>query len=170
MKNLLIGLGLIMAWSASGQKFVQIEKYGSPRTIKFYPGDNLEFKLDNDVWIQRTILDVNADRGTILIEDVNSGIPMHLDVQEITEIKLSSKGKIWRIVGKTLMAGGANIAISSLFLARSKVIPPVRDYPEPYLYGAGNVLLGFGIDRLLGRPVYKFGRRYHLRTLDLTIY
>ncbi|HQU52724.1 MAG: hypothetical protein H6561_14775 [Lewinellaceae bacterium] len=161
---------ILLTLTAYSQKFLQIEKYGSPKTTKFYPGDDLVFQLGDDTWITRTILDVNADRGTILIEDVSSGVPMHLDVQEITNVKLGSKGKIWRIVGKTLMAGGANIAISSLFLARSNIIPPIKDYPQPYIYGAGNFLLGLGIDQLLGKPVYKMGRRYHLRVLDLTIY
>ncbi|MCB0602506.1 MAG: hypothetical protein KDC28_14810 [Saprospiraceae bacterium] len=170
MRSWLILTALMLNLAAYSQKFMQIEKYGSPRTIKFYPGDDLVFRLGTDTWITRTILDVNADRGTILIEDVSSGVPMHLDVQEITEIKLGSKGKIWRIVGKTLMAGGANIAISSLFLARSNIIPPIKDYPQPYIYGAGNLLLGLGIDQLLGKPVYKMGKRCHLRVLDVSIY
>ena len=79
---------ILLTLTAYSQKFLQIEKYGSPKTTKFYPGDDLVFQLGDDTWITRTILDVNADRGTILIEDVSSGVPMHLDVQEITNVKL----------------------------------------------------------------------------------
>ena len=56
---------LLTCVSLHGQKCLQLEKMGSLKTVRFYPGEEITFKIVNDDkgWYTRMITDIDVDRG-----------------------------------------------------------------------------------------------------------
>lgn len=76
---------------ADAQKFLLLEKRGSAKAMRFYIGDIIEFQTTQfpDVWIKRTIYDINTERQLI---DVGDGI---IAISSIYKLRLPNQSR-WR--------------------------------------------------------------------------
>ena len=160
MKQLLIFLlALMCAWPAHSQKFLQLEKSGSLKSTRFYPGDELTFRLKNDDtgWYTRLIYDFDLENNLILVQ----GHELPLD--SISMIRLP-RTKAMQIVGGALQVGGINMILFSAYYSI------FRDYDADWstiLSGVANIAVGTALRSLFASKRFKPGKRKRLRLLDL---
>jgi len=145
----------------SGQKYLIIERSGSPHTKRFGIYDEITFQLrdDDKGWYKRQILDMNADAQLILLGD--TWIP----ISDITRMRMSNKRVLATIIGGALMGGGASMMLGDLWYT----IRGNSKYTQGGLeFGALNIAVGSAIRALLGPIKYKLGKKRRLRVIDVT--
>ncbi len=163
MQNGILLLILILHFlpSLNGQKYLLIEKAGTPRTERIAMYEELTFKLKDDKtgWNTRQILDMNPDGQMILLGD--TWVP----IQEIEWIKMKKQRVIANVLGGALQVGGISMFLGDLWF--TAVGNP--EYSEGGMeFGLLNFAVGTGI-RLLFAPItHKFDKRKRLRVVDLT--
>lgn len=154
-------LTLLILPSLHAQKYLLIEKAGTPRTQRIAMYDELTFKLRDDKtgWNTRQILDMNPDGQMILLGD--TWVP----VQNIEWIKMKQQRVIANVLGGALQVGGISMFLGDLWF--TAVGNP--EYSEGGMeFGLLNFAVGTGI-RLLFAPItHKFDKRKRLRVVDLT--
>jgi len=77
-KTILSGfiLSLLFCLEVNGQKVLQIEKYGSPKTKKIYIGEQITFRiLDYDFWATVTIEEILLEADVLSFH--NSFMPLN---------------------------------------------------------------------------------------------
>ncbi len=160
---------LSMTFFVDGQKIMQIEMRGSPKSYKFYIGDEISFRLKGEkIWYDRRISDLDLEAEAIIIPDLEGVIA--IPISDITHIKNPNKGKWVRYAATFLMVSGANTVFSTLILQLRDIVPSYGEEPAPLIFGAGSFLLGFGLRKWLGKNRVKLNERNHIRLLDLTLY
>ncbi len=145
----------------SGQKFLIIEKSGSPHTKRFSTYDQITFQLkgDNKGWYKRQILDMNPDAQLILLDD--TWIPL----SDISRIKMPNKRAIPMILGTALQAGGISMVLGDAWY--TAVGKP--EYSQGgWEFGLINIAVGTGLKALLGPIKYTLGKNIRLRVIDVT--
>jgi len=163
MQNGILLLILLLHFlpSLNGQKYLLIEKAGTPRTERIAMYEELTFKLKDDKtgWNTRQILDMNPDGQMILLGD--TWVP----IQEIEWIKMKKQRVIANVLGGALQVGGISMFLGDLWF--TAVGNP--EYSEGGMeFGLLNFAVGTGI-RLLFAPItHKFDKRKRLRVVDLT--
>ncbi len=146
---------------ASAQKFLVIERSGTPRTKRFKIYDEITFQLkdDNKGWYTRQILDLNADAQLLLLGD--TWIP----IDDITRIRMSNQRLLVTIIGGALQGGGVSMILGDLWYT-------IRGHPEytqgGMEFGLLNLAVGTGIRLLFGPIKYKLGKKTRLRVIDVT--
>lgn len=157
-RYVLLLLLLSLSASLSAQKFLQLEKRGSLKTFRYYPGDEIAFELDEQ-WYQRYIQGLDVDQGLIYVED---GV---VEVEKITHFKRLDAGQQAVTFSNMLWTFGAGWLLFSVvdgiagndFKTNAVTVP----------LGAG--LAGGGI-RLFGKARrHRIGEKWRLRMLDLTM-
>ncbi len=143
------------------QKFLTVERSGTPRTKRYSLYDEITFQLINDDkgWYTRQILDLNADAQLILLGDV------WIPISDITRIRLSNQRLIPTIIGGALQTGGISMILGDLwYTLRGK-----QEYTQGGMeFGLLNIAVGTGIRMLLGPIRYKLGKKTRLRVIDVT--
>lgn len=154
------------------QKALQYEKGGSLKTLKFYIGDEIKFKIKsaNDIWYTRIIYDIDVDKNTILIENTADENPIQLPITDITHIRIKNRNKLGRLLGQVLFVGGINTILTTFALSRRDIIPSFKEDPDPLIYGGAGTIIGFAIWRLFSREGIKLNQRKRLRLIDTTLY
>ncbi|HZV68723.1 MAG TPA: hypothetical protein VFG10_04235 [Saprospiraceae bacterium] len=145
----------------SAQKFLLIERTGSPRTKRFAIYDEITFQLKDDDkgWYTRQILDLNADAQLILLGD--AWIP----ISDISRFRMSNQRLIPTIIGGALQAGGVSMILGDLWYT----LRGNPEYTEGGMeFGLINIAVGTGIRMLLGPIKYKLGKKTRLRVVDVT--
>ncbi|MFZ1678509.1 MAG: hypothetical protein WBP41_13730 [Saprospiraceae bacterium] len=146
---------------SSAQKFLLLERSGTPRTKRFTIYDEITFQLkdDNKGWYTRQILDLNADAQLLLLGD--TWIP----IADITRLRMSNQRLLATIVGGALQGGGVSMILGDLWYT-------IRGNPEftqgGMEFGLLNIAVGTGIRLLLGPIKYKLGKKTRLRVIDVT--
>ncbi|MEO6132156.1 MAG: hypothetical protein ABIQ02_09930 [Saprospiraceae bacterium] len=145
----------------SGQKFLIIERSGTPRTKRFTVFDEITFQLKDDDkgWYQRQILDLNADAQLILLGD--TWIP----ISDITRIRMSNQRLLVSILGGALQGGGISMMLGDAwYTIRGK-----PEYTQGGLeFGLVNIAVGTAIRLLWGPIKYSLGNKTRLRVIDVT--
>ena len=92
MRWMILFLLLSLNTKSFGQKFLQIEKYGKTKVIKFYVGDELTYQIKGDkkTWYEGTINDLIVDENLIVFE--NRVVKM----KDITAIRTFKHAKLSR--------------------------------------------------------------------------
>lgn len=146
--------------NVSAQKFLQLERSGSLKTIRFGVGDELIFKLkgDDHGWYSRFIQDIDPDRNAIIFSKESLIYPDSIDAIRLPDSKLL------QITGYALQAGGANMI---LFSAYYSIFQDRKLDGVTILSGAGNIIVGQLLRTVLARRKFKPGKRKRLRLLDL---
>lgn len=94
------------------QKMLLLERSNNAKPTKIFIGDNLQYRLagDEEYWYERTITDMLPEKDMLLLDN----FPVNLG--DISELKVRRKG-VWRIVGGTLFAFGASLALATTIAA-----------------------------------------------------
>lgn len=150
------------AIDATCQKFLIIEKAGSPRTQRISIFDEITFQLKDDDkgWYTRQIFDLNADAQLILLGDT------WMPISDISRIRLKRQRAWASIIGGALQGGGASMLLGDVYYT------VIRDQPEytqgGIEFGALNMVVGAAIRALFGPIKYKLGNQRRLRVIDIT--
>lgn len=144
----------------SAQKFLQLERSGSLKTIRFGIGDEMVFKLkgDDHGWYSRFIQDIDMNRGAIVFSKESIISPDSIEAIRLPDSKLL------QIAGYALQVGGANMI---LFSAYYSIFQDRKLDGVTMLSGVGNILVGQLLRKVLAKRKFKPGKRKRLRLLDL---
>jgi len=146
--------------SLFGQKFVQMEKYGTLKVKRYYIGETLTFRLEGDkYWYTDVITDILPDDGLIVFAN------RAVKVKDITFLKSFhnaawSKGlamKLYIFAGSWLVFNFGGLPLGWTLSALTWQVPVVA------------VATGFIIRILFKSRKYKIGKRRWLRLLDLSM-
>ena len=148
---------LLSAAPAFSQKMLLLERANRAATTKIYIGMTLQYRLagEEDYWYERTITDMLPESNTLLLD----GFPVK--VGDISEIKVRRKA-IWRIIGGTVFAFGASLAIATTVAAL------YRDEGTNYgaLYATSAAAGGAGYFLNTKRKL-KLGEKHRLRVIEI---
>jgi hypothetical protein len=138
------------------QKFLLLERANDPKTVRFYPGERIKFRLEGeeDYWYKRTLQDVLPESNCVMMDNYL------VKVNEIAAIKRPPR-TIWRITGGAFLSLGIGLTFSTTaaFIFRDS-------YNYPLLYGSAGALLLSSRYMLRSRTV-KMGDRYRLRPMEI---
>lgn len=161
MKHLLLSPFLFfLIADTNAQLFLQLEKAGTLKTIRYTEGDLLTFRLKNDDkgWYERTIVSIDPQGNRIIFPDVT------LSVDSIEAIRLERKAIVAQILGGALQVGGIN---QILFTAYYAIFQNRKLDWTSLGFGALNVIVGTVLKRLFRHPVFRVNQRKRLRLIDL---
>ncbi len=140
-----------------------MEKYGSPRTTKFFKGEELEYKLEGDeIWYKGLIEDYNVDQNRIVLAD------RYIEVDKIEALR---KTRNWaKPAGKQLFYFG--VAWSGFAFVGTHT-----DKNDDTHYKWSDVavtgtswLAGWLVPKIFHYRTYKMGKRRRLRLLDISAF
>ena len=145
--------------SVNAQIYLQLERANSTKTIKFFVGDILEFKLKEfpKTWRQEEILAIKPEANTIVFED------NFYNISEFHTIRLT---KPWaKSIGTNIMyfsaawftyGGIATLADSGYTMSKDEII-----------IGGVFAAVGYLIRTLFHKKKIKLNKRKRLRIMDL---
>ncbi|MFQ5446126.1 MAG: hypothetical protein ACE5FF_04270 [Saprospiraceae bacterium] len=170
MRHIWIPLFLLFAFSETsfGQKFLQLERIHSPKTRKYYPGDEITFQLVNGQWYTRVIEDVSYEQHYVIFAHG------HVNVDSILAFRTFDVQKWSRPIGNQLI----NFAIAWTGFA---LIAAAVDDQDSYTKGDAGLAvasagLGYALQKLFRKRTFKMtkneegeNKKWRLRVLDLTV-
>ena len=147
----------------TGQKFMIIERAGTPKTERIPLFDHLTFQLkdDDDVWYTRQIFDLNADAQLVLLGDA------WLPISDISRIHLKRRRALASVIGGAMQGGGASMMLGDLYYT---IRNNHRFTDGGIEFGLANIALGTALKSLLGPIKYRLGTKTRLRVIDVTIH
>ncbi len=164
MRIIFLVILFVFAFFSSGtcQKFLIIERTGTPKTERIPMFDHLTFQLngDEDVWYTRQIFDLNADAQLVLLGDT------WFPISDISRIHLNRQRVLASVIGGALQGGGASMILGDLYYT---IRNNHRFTDGGMEFGLVNILLGTGIRSWLGPIKYRLGKKTRLRVIDVTI-
>ncbi len=143
----------------NAQKILQIEKVGSHKHIRFYPGNEVTFKLKNAKgWFTRRIEDMDAEQNLVLFEEQG-----FVNINDIVAIQKTGAKRKWKAIGNSLYVFGLNWGFWSLAgtLIGDELTWLAAIVPAS-AFALGSVIKWLGKGK-----VWKMGKRRRLRVLDL---
>jgi hypothetical protein len=158
MRIWLLIFSFLFIQNAFSQKYLQIEKYGSYKLIKFFPGSTLKFTFLEDpdeVWHTRAILDVDADKQELVFHD------RMVNLTEIGKIEINKRN--FKKIGKTLV----QFSLSWWFyMGVDNLVFNNKSKPIHYKVGGGSALLGGLFWLVRKEKVYDMGRKWRVRIIN----
>lgn len=158
---LLLILYLLFLQPLRAQKYLLIERAGTPKTERIAMYEELTFKLRDDKtgWNTRQILDMDPNGQMIELGDT------WVEIKDIEWIKMKRQRVIANVLGGALQVGGISMFLGDLWF--TAIGEP--EYSEGGMqFGLLNFAVGTGI-RLVFAPItHKFDKRKRLRVVDLT--
>ena len=151
---------LFLFSTAHAQVFIQIEKKNSPKTIKLSQGDFIEYKLVEypDLWKSSEIIEIIPESKTIILEEnfhqVEDFAAFRKNRKTVLSLgkKLIQFGVVWYVYG------GVAVLASDFQFGQTQAI-----------IGAIPIALGFLMRKIFGKRIFRFGKKYSLRIVDLRI-
>ncbi|MFT5164844.1 MAG: hypothetical protein ACI8P3_000067 [Saprospiraceae bacterium] len=159
----LIGLILFLAFSnlVYGQKFLQMEKYGSLKVKKYYLGDEITYQINGDkTWYTETIQDLIIEENIILLAN------RYLKISDIKTIK-SFKSREWSKRTGIQLYGFAGAWI--LFSVGGALASDWELRWDTAIIAGTAIVTGFLIQKIFKSKKYKIGKKRKLRMLDITM-
>ncbi|MEO5905242.1 MAG: hypothetical protein ABIQ11_00850 [Saprospiraceae bacterium] len=144
------------------QKFLIIERSGTPKTERIPMFDHLTFQLkdDDNIWYTRQIFDLNADAQLVLLGDT------WFPISDISRIHLKRQRVLASVIGGALQVGGASMILGDLYYT----VRNNHRYTDGGIeFGLINILVGTGIRSIIGPIKYRLGKKTRLRVIDVTI-
>ncbi|MDH3649713.1 MAG: hypothetical protein OEQ53_08515 [Saprospiraceae bacterium] len=157
----LLAMVLVIGVQAWGQRAVQFERTGTLKTLKFFEGERMVYKIKNDTrhWLEEYIEEIHVDEGLIQFEN------RAVFVDSIYAVRVGNASGFVRGMSAGLVtfsyAWGFWTLVSLAYgdpLAVSTVI-----------IGAGSYLVG-KLMKLTFFRTHKLNRRKRLKLIDLTFY
>jgi hypothetical protein len=148
---------------AIAQKYVLIEKRGTPRTERIAMYEYMIFQLgDNDnIWYNRQVLGLDANAQMIQLGDA------WLPLSDLTRIKLHRERGWVNIIGTALQVGGFSMIMTDVYFT----VRNEHEYSEGgWEFGLINIAVGTGLKAALSKIKYRLSvnGRHRLRIVDLT--
>lgn len=160
MKPLCFLITVCFFLPAQAQVFLQLEKAGTLKTIRYNEGDILTFRLKNDDkgWYERPIISLDVAKNRIIFSDVV------MPVDSIDAIRLEKKAAVAQILGTALQVGGINLILFTSYDA----IFRDRDLDWTAM-GSGvlNIVAGSALKKIFRHAVFRINDRKRIRLLDL---
>ncbi len=152
------------------QRFLQLERVHSPKSIKYFPGDEITFQLDQGQWHTRVIEDISWEQNLLIFANG------HVVVDSITALR-SFKNRRWsKPIGNQLVGFAFVWAVYSL------IDGAVAGDVSSNFQGVGlgipiaAVASGLSIKRLFRQRTFHFtknkkgeAKKWRLRALDLEV-
>ena len=162
MHKLLLFFALLFPISYSfSQKAILMERGGSLKTMKFFAGEMLVYKLkaDRKHWLEEVILDLDLESGFILFENRT----VHVD--QIAAIKIRNAGNVARKISALLTTFSYSWGFWTLVsLGFGEELTPATIGIGVGAFLAGQLL------KLAFFKTYRLNQRKRLRLIDLTFY
>ena len=141
------------------QIYLQVEKYNSLKTIKFQPGDQIDFRLHAypDTWRRGILSDILVEEQVIILDG---------DLFKLDDIKDIRIFKPWALgLGLRLQQFAAVWALYAVVL---QIVSDDFDIGiDTVAIGAGSYGLGWLIRKIFGKKRFKLGKNSRLRIIDL---
>ncbi len=156
--SLLLFLLCLIGWQANAQKFVQLEKTTNLKTKRFYIGEEMTYRINDDkYWYNDVIKDVLVEDGIILFHN------RAVKVGDISAIKTFynagwSKGLSWKLyifAGSYTLLNFASLPLGWSLSALTWQVPLVA------------ITAGFIVRMLFKSKKYKIGKKRRLRLMNL---
>lgn len=148
--------------SGIAQKMLLVEKYGSPHSRKFFPGDEIAFQLTGEKeWRRATITDL-IPKDSIIVFD-----RLYMKTANITAIKRFQHRNWSSKVGNQLYVFGATWTI---FTAIDELASPnhAADWQAAAWVTGSSLISGYLLKTIFKSKVYPLGKKRRLRILDAT--
>lgn len=144
-----------------GQKFLQMEKYGSLKVKKYYIGDDITYQVAGDkTWYTETIQDLIIDENILLLAN------RYVKITDIAKIKSFKSAKWSKRFGNQLYV----FAGAWVFLSAAGSLTPEWELRWDTAIIAGSAIVtGFLIQQIFKSKKYKIGKKRKLRMLDITM-
>ena len=144
-----------------GQKYLQIEKFGSPYTQKIPIGSSIEYKLKGDDFFSiREIRDLDIDNNLIVLSD------RYIDPNKIEAFRYS---RGWpKAMGNTLIFFGAGWSGFALVGTATDDNPDTNYRTSDAIVTGASIGIGFLLSKLFKQKTLRFGKRNRIRLLDIT--
>ncbi len=145
--------------SLSGQTFIQMEKYGSLKVKKYYPGDQMTFRIKSlgNSWLTETIEDIRVEENYVVFS--NRIVALN-DITAIRSYRPSRWSKPWsnRLYMFGISWGGFSLlgTLAGWPLTWAAAIVPATSFAA-----------GLLIRTLFKHKTYKLGKKRWLRALNL---
>lgn len=148
----------LSGYSLFGQKMLLLERANRARTTKYFPGDELRFRLtgEENYWYKRTISDILPESNTLMLDTY--AVPL----SDIQSIKVYRK-PLWRILGGAAYSLGATLALATT-VGRFGFNDKTVDLPS--LYGISAVSFGAGWWLTSSRKL-RLGSKHRLRIVEI---
>ena len=159
---LILFLGCLLATPVYGQKFLQIETYGSPKSKKLFAGAEISYQLKGqDTWHTHVIEDFLVDRNLLVLSD------RYVNIQDIAALKFQ-RGFVQGISTSLFWFG---LGWSGFALVGTLTDgDPESNYRWSDVIVTGTAIsTGWLMGQLLGTKKVKIGKRKKLRMLDISI-
>ena len=167
----ILALNLInMSGTAIGQKFLQLEKAHSPKTRKYYPGDEITFQLTNGQWYTRVIEDISYEQKLIVFAYG------HTEVDSITALRSFENARWSKPIGNQFF----NFAVAwVLFSAIDQAFDeqPFQNIGNGvYIVPASSIVTGYTLKKIFKKRTFRMeknkkgeAKKWRLRVLDLNV-
>ncbi len=162
MRIITLLLLLLFVLQLNAQKVLQIEKYGSAKTKKIYIGQEITYKLKNDeYWYRGVIEDLNVEKNWVTLGD--------------RYVPLDSIEAFRRPIGWSKAARTSLYTFGAAWSGNALVGTLTDGNPKTnYLWSDAIVtgvswLTGWIVPKLFKNKVTKFGGKRRLRMLDLNV-
>lgn len=173
MRHLLIcSFLLFFGGAACGQKLLQLEKVNSPKTRKYFPGDEITFQVTGGQWYTRVIEDVSYEQQALIFAKG------YMPLDSITAFRSFDTQKWSRPIGNQLINFAVVWSAFSLIDAAVSGNDFKDEITRPFVYATPVVSTGLGIliKKLFKKRTFSLEKnkegepkRWRLRTLDLTV-
>ena len=171
LRNLFVILVFMLYGSLilDAQIFLQLERFNSPKTIKFIEGDRLEFRIHDypKTWRRGTLDRIMLEEEVIVLDgDI-------FKLEAIKDIRFTKHGAI--LFGKR-MYQFATVWSTFAIIADLANLPAGFGEDETFEIGidtvavaAGAGLIGLFLQKVIGKKKYKLGKNSRLRFVDLRL-
>lgn len=156
--SLLITFSLIMLTQAFSQKYLQIETYNDPKTIKIVQGEKIAYKLKtSDDWFDGKIEKLLVEENTIVFENA------FVRLEDITHIMR------YRPFANYIGSGLMTFGTAWLVFGSIGTLAKGDDFGPAIIIGGGAIAIGWLMRKLFYKRPIEMGKRYRLRLIDLSL-
>ena len=140
---------------ATGEKYIQLEKYGSAKVKKYRVGTTFTFYTNGD-WRTEDIENIISKDSIIVFTNG------YVKVGDIEKISIASwKQRFFKVQEKALISFGGAWAIYSIF--------DPKNYKTNYIFAGSTIATGFLLGKLARPKIIKLGKRRRLRLMEINL-
>jgi len=160
-KHWLLLCSVLLPVALQSQKFIQIERYGRPKTERIYPGQVINYRYQ-DAWYEGEIINIHYDIGKVELHN------RFIALSEIEALRYPRRGA--KGLSRQLMLFGASWSGWALIGSATDNIPGVDYRWSDAAVTASSMVLGLALPAIVGKyKVLEMGKRRRLRLMDITI-
>lgn len=155
----LIGICSLIGHSSKAQVLLQLERYKVDRAVKFAPGQEITFQLNDypDEWRTEKIERIMYEDSLII---TSAGL-VHLS--DISHFRLYNK-KVYYIAQSL-----KTFALTWVIYGGIIALTTESDIgPGQFIFGGSVYLAGYLLKKLFYHSDYKLGKKHRLRIIDIT--